>query len=463
MKELRTPHIIHIFALAHAIIVLICHAMSVSDELVLTVATIGMISIVALRKRQGVGIMAASLIAGNIAGYLIGTYGARLLDNLLQNTTLVHALMSFITTEIIGLTLLLLYNFIDSLRHRDSSSHKGIGGLRTKNTLLIIGALLLARIAYSKFLGNMLTEESITVSLRLLSTNSLAILTLICCNIIYSLIIHRYKCFTNPLIYAIGLICETAFVALSTSLIIGYNLPFTTDIPFAEASMLQHFAIITLVNLIVFVSIVLLDHLQRTHNRMRREREKRYLAQFQYNILKQQVNPHFLFNSLNILNGLIEEQKNEEASEYVRQLASLYRYMLHSEEEQVIRLQEELDFIEKYLDLLRVRFPNGFTVDYQIDEKLLNRCVVPCSIQMLIENAFKHNIAHSDQPLHITIGTTGDSDSIWVKNNLQPKFSNSSDNQVGLKNISKQYHTVAGRDIVIRQSKNEYYIELPLI
>jgi LytS/YehU family sensor histidine kinase len=165
---------------------------------------------------------------------------------------------------------------------------------------------------------------------------------------------------------------------------------------------------------------------------------------------------------LNILNGLIEENKNREAGEYVRQLASLYRYMLHNENEQVVRLQEELEFIDRYIKLLRVRFPNGFTVEYQIAPTALNKCVVPCSLQMLIENAFKHNVVHPNTPLHITIGCSDDT--IWVHNNLQRKSSVSNEStHLGLKNISKQYHDTVGKDIKIIETTDSYNVELPLI
>ena len=207
--------------------------------------------------------------------------------------------------------------------------------------------------------------------------------------------------------------------------------------------------------------MVLISYVYQTRSRIEKEQEKRRLAQFQYNILKQQVNPHFLFNSLNILNGLIEEQKSSEASEYVRKLAALYRYMLQNENEQLVRLQDELNFIDQYTDLLKVRFPLGFTIDKRIDESIKSRLVIQCSLQVLIENAFKHNIVRAEQPLHIEIFT--EQEYIVVRNNLQIKQSSGDSTKVGLKNISKQYLAAIDKDIIINQTNDHFEVKLPLI
>ena len=109
MNTLRCTHIIHIFAALHAIIVALCQFLSVSDELLLTVATVSMIAIIGIRKGQGLGIIAASVIAGNILGFVIGTYGAQWLAGVLPPYAL-HPITSLVTTEIIGFGILLLYN-----------------------------------------------------------------------------------------------------------------------------------------------------------------------------------------------------------------------------------------------------------------------------------------------------------------------------------------------------------------
>lgn len=456
MKTLRCSHIIHIFALIHAAIVMICGVLNVSDEFILTIATVSMIAIIGVRKGQGLGVIAACVIAGNILGFVIGTYGAVLLSNLLPYW-LLHTVTSFFTTEIIGFSNLLIFDSIGG--GRSSQSNQWMPNLLPM--ILMLAILLAVRVIYSKIFGNMLSDEVVNLSLRLLLSNSLAIITLICCNVIYLIINQRFDWLSTPVGYIVGIFSQTVVIASVTAVIIGYNLPFGTDIAFKNASFIQLFSITIIANLLIYVVMSLVSYVYQTRSRIEKEQEKRRFAQYQYNILKQQVNPHFLFNSLNILNGLIEEQKSEEASEYVRKLASLYRYMLQNENEHLVRLQEELAFINQYLDLLKVRFPQGFVVTQNIDESCLGRFVVQCSLQVLIENAFKHNIVRAEQPLQITIATEGEY--IVVRNNLQLKSSSDDSTKVGLKNISKQYLAAIGKDIEIIKSNNLFEVKLPLI
>ena len=456
MKTLRCSHIIHIFALIHAAIVMICGVLNVSDEFILTIATVSMIAIIGVRKGQGLGVIAACVIAGNILGFVIGTYGAVLLSNLLPYW-LLHTVTSFFTTEIIGFSNLLIFDTLGG--GRSSQSNQWMPNLLPM--ILMLAILLAVRVIYSKIFGNMLSDEVVNLSLRLLLSNSLAIITLICCNVIYLIINQRFDWLSTPVGYIVGIFSQTVVIASVTAVIIGYNLPFGTDIAFKNASFIQLFSITIIANLLIYVVMSLVSYVYQTRSRIEKEQEKRRFAQYQYNILKQQVNPHFLFNSLNILNGLIEEQKSEEASEYVRKLASLYRYMLQNENEHLVRLQEELAFINQYLDLLKVRFPQGFVVTQSIDESCLGRFIVQCSLQVLIENAFKHNIVRAEQPLQITIATEGEY--IVVRNNLQLKSSSDDSTKVGLKNISKQYLAAIGKDIEIIKSNNLFEVKLPLI
>ena len=416
-----------------------------------------MIAIIGVRNGQGLGIIAACVIAGNILGFMIGTYGAVLLSNMLP-AWLLHATTSFITTELLGFGLLLIFNSMGG-GERELNSNRWVPNLLPMILMLVV--LLAVRVIYSKIFGDMLSDEVVSLSLKLLLSNSLAIITLICCNVIYLIISQRSEWLSTPVGYIVGIISEAVVIATITSIIIGYNLPFGTDIAFYKASFIQLFSITIIANLLIYVAMSLVLYVYQTRSRIEKEQEKRRFAQYQYNILKQQVNPHFLFNSLNILNGLIEEQKTMEASEYVQKLALLYRYMLQNENEHLVRLQEELVFINQYIDLLKVRFPQGFIVEQKINEGCGGRFVVQCSLQVLIENAFKHNIVRAEQPLHIEIESNDDY--IIVRNNLQPKSSSEDSTKVGLKNISKQYMAAIGKDIEVIKSENLFEVKLPLI
>ena len=192
-----------------------------------------------------------------------------------------------------------------------------------------------------------------------------------------------------------------------------------------------------------------------------REKEKKHVAQFRYQKLKRQVNPHFLFNSLNALDCLVCEEKTEQASTYIHKLASVYRYMIRSEEEVVVTLGEELTFVGMYIDLLKVRFPEGFDVHIDVPEEDQARFVLPCSIQLLIENATKHNTVSVENPLIIKV--VSDGVQVKVSNNVIPKVTSTPSTGLGQKYIRQQYLDLSGKSILIEKTEEEYSVTLPLL
>ena len=189
--------------------------------------------------------------------------------------------------------------------------------------------------------------------------------------------------------------------------------------------------------------------------------ERANLAQYRYHKLKQQVNPHFLFNSLNVLDYLIQEQPREDASRYTHKLAEIYRYMIRSEDETVVRLRDEMDFVSQYVDLLKVRFPEGLDVQVDIPEEAMSRSVVPCCVQLLIENATKHNAVLPDKPLHIKVGATATR--VTVTNNRIPKLTQAVSTGLGLQYIRQQYHDLSGKSVIVREDEQSYTVTLPLL
>ncbi len=199
----------------------------------------------------------------------------------------------------------------------------------------------------------------------------------------------------------------------------------------------------------------------RANNKMIVEQEKTRKAQFNYLKLKQQVAPHFLFNTLNSLDGLICVQKYDQASEFIHKLAGIYRYMIDNGDEALVYLEEELTFLRKYVDLLKVRFPEGLQVNIDVPENYFSSSVVPCSIQMLVENATKHNAISIDQPLVINI--TVENNYIKVVNNLNPKVSSQPSTGRGLKYVAQQYEDIANKKIIAERTDLQYIVELPIL
>ena len=190
-------------------------------------------------------------------------------------------------------------------------------------------------------------------------------------------------------------------------------------------------------------------------------KEKSNIAQYSYIRLQQQVKPHFMFNNLSILNSLICERKVDEASDFVYKLAYLYRYMISNEEENLVTMREELDFVSKYTDLMKVRFGSTFDVVIDIDESLRESFVVPCSIQLLIENAIKHNGGTEQTPLDIRLYNSATH--LIVRNNILKKLSCEPTTHLGLKYIKKLYGDLSSADVIVESTEDEFVVKLPII
>lgn len=181
--------------------------------------------------------------------------------------------------------------------------------------------------------------------------------------------------------------------------------------------------------------------------------------QNRYTALKNQTDPHFLFNCLNTLNGLIGRD-DRRAQEYVQELAMVFRHTMR--DKVVVRLSEELEFVKSYLYLMCIRYFDGLRVVWHIDDKYLDYYVIPSGLQILVENAIKHNIASAKIPLIISISTK--EDKIVVENKLQLREqSTSSSTGVGLDNLMEQYRLVFGKDIDIVSKDGQFSVSLPLI
>jgi len=212
----------------------------------------------------------------------------------------------------------------------------------------------------------------------------------------------------------------------------------------------------------ILVAATLIGYAASQRRRTRKEKEKRHLAQFRYMRLNQQVNPHFLFNSLNVLDCLVLDGENEKASTYIHKLSSLYRYMLSNEDEVIVKLREEMEYVNQYMDLMKVRFPEGLEIETSLPEEMMGAGIVPCSVQLLIENATKHNAINKANPLVIRIAAK-DSGHIVVSNNLCPKLTPVNSTGKGLKYIRQQFKDISGQDIEVSKTKTDYSVTLPLL
>lgn len=177
-----------------------------------------------------------------------------------------------------------------------------------------------------------------------------------------------------------------------------------------------------------------------------------------YEALKSRINPHFLFNSLNSLITLVEN--NEPATEYIQNLAEYLRYVLKGSESEVVFIREELEMLGKYLHILKIRFGQNLITEIDIPEKYFHYSVPPLVLQILVENCIKHNIVSQKNPLKIHVYI--ENDSVVVENALQRKVEKNTTGQ-GLKNISERYRFFTTRDVRIRETIDTFAVTIPLL
>lgn len=194
---------------------------------------------------------------------------------------------------------------------------------------------------------------------------------------------------------------------------------------------------------------------------MEAEELRRNSAQAELEMVKSQINPHFLFNNLNVLSGMVIRD-NPEANKFIEEFSKVYRYILNNQQKELVELRSELEFIQPYLFLLKKRFNEGLVVDIEVADRYRNYYIVPAALQMLIENAIKHNVVSAQRPLHIVIHSNG-KETLVVKNNLQPRSAREPSGRIGLQNIRRRYELVSGRELAIRQSEKEFEVTLPLL
>lgn len=194
----------------------------------------------------------------------------------------------------------------------------------------------------------------------------------------------------------------------------------------------------------------------------KREEIIRERIRFQFENLKSQLNPHFLFNSFSTLIALID-QSPETAIEYVEELSNLFRTVLEYKDQDVITLSEELAVINNYYNLQKKRYGDNLQLEIEKLEESEKIMVPPLTLQLLIENAIKHNVVSKDYPLKIRIFADLKEQYLFVENNLQPKNDDVKSTGIGIKNIVDRYHLLSENKIQIRKTASSFTIGLPFI
>lgn len=198
--------------------------------------------------------------------------------------------------------------------------------------------------------------------------------------------------------------------------------------------------------------------LQAEHLRAEQLHKENFRAQLES--LKNQVNPHFLFNSLNVLHSLIYVD-SDKAATFLSQLAEVYRSLLQTSDKQLVPLQQEMSLVNSYIYLLQTRFGDNVQFMVDVPDTCLQLQLPPTSLQMLLENAIKHNGSTTQKPLHIQI--TANHETIVVTNNLQPRLEETASNKVGLQNIISRYSYLTDKQVIVEKTESDFTVKLPLL
>lgn len=186
---------------------------------------------------------------------------------------------------------------------------------------------------------------------------------------------------------------------------------------------------------------------------------KREKLALEYETLKSQINPHFLFNSFTALSSLVYKDQDK-AVEFIREMSNVYRYILEQKEKDMVAVKQELDFIRAVIYLYTIRHGENLVVNINVDAAD-NEFILPISLQMVLENAIKHNEISVQKPL--TVDIFRESDNIVVRNNLQPRQTLPHSSSIGLPNISNRYMLLASKDVSVVKTSTDFIVKLPIL
>ncbi len=190
------------------------------------------------------------------------------------------------------------------------------------------------------------------------------------------------------------------------------------------------------------------------------EKYKTQSVEAQLQNLKNQLNPHFLFNNLSVLTSLVY-QNQDKAADFINELSKVYRYALDNKNSELVTLHEELEFLNHYIYLLKIRFDNAVSFSINIDEKKMHKYLPPMCLQMLVENTIQHNEASQANPLRVNIYT--ENDTLIIENNIQLRTDKAESSKMGLKNIQARYSYFVDKKVEVSINRDSFKVTLPLM
>ncbi|MCH2225133.1 MAG: histidine kinase [Crocinitomicaceae bacterium] len=259
------------------------------------------------------------------------------------------------------------------------------------------------------------------------------------------------------------IIVITSFIIINVTLINILWFGITQDIPFAKVLNLRFVRSTIVIEFIIALTIYLITlakhfsvHLNKYYIKLAATESQ--LVRHQYETLKSQVNPHFLFNTLNTLSGLIYKDVDK-ADQFIHHFSQIYRYVLDVQHEEVVPITQELDFIDHYLFLSNIRFNNAIQAKIQLTNT--KQFIVPMALQLVFENVLKHNQFNIETPMQITLSE--EDGFLKITNPIRPKEQKENSSKLGIKNLQGRYSLLTDKEIQIEKSETHFIVYLPIL
>ena len=450
--------IVIIFAVLHFAVALLSRALDYHDDILLTILTIAMVVVISIRNSTRIEMVTLLTLVSTILGFIVGSWLWQPLSQIVGNDYIAPALSTLLITTAIGFAVNAL-----TLRVKRFRSSTNVLRSYVRNVILVAVGILLVRLLYvALFRMGVFTEGTLLSHIYETMENTWALLTLLAGNVVLmSYLPSRKNQASRRLSFGRPFIISLLTLPIIATLLIYYDIPHLEAPATDPLDFVRTLSAALMIDILIATACILIRISTTTQRELREERELKHRTEYQYERLKQQINPHFLFNSLGILDYLVQEHETERASAFIRKLAGIYRYMLNNDQKPLVKISEELEFANMYIDLLAERFPQGMKFEIEVEREFADKYVVPCALQLLVENATKHNVVSEDSPLCVRIAIEGGY--LVVRNNLQLRTHGQPSTHLGLENIRRQYLDITHRDIVVQKTDNEFIVKLPIV
>lgn len=297
-----------------------------------------------------------------------------------------------------------------------------------------------------------------SVALSFIGANLLAFPDLYVISAFHKRLDWSQKPFIRSAWQLVAILIIAAIVSTSITLLSHAFNPFPEGL---AKVLVNNFLIVAIINVLLTIVLEAWIFFTRSDAAQRKAEElEKALSTIRYEVLKQQINPHFMFNSLNVLSGLVATDQKK-AQEFIEEFSYIYRYVLETVEQPVVSFEREYNFVQSYMALQQIRYGKALQYHVDVPSDKLGKLMPPLSLQTVLENAIKHNTIEEESPLQI--GITVENNVLVVRNNYQNKMSKGVTTKIGLKNLTMRYSLVSEVQPSFYLQDGYFYANLPLI